>query len=111
MACGGGGLTKKDCRWCDSGYQSVEQQAAWNRFRTGMRKMSATYDFLETTVEHVLSQLNELGPAGDELWARGTVLLDQWRAADAGGAEERSRLAGELQAWMQFALNELRPRP
>jgi len=106
-ACGGSSLTQEECRWCDDGYQSYEQQQRWNAFRTRMRKLSASYDFLETTVQHTLAELLEVDE--EEVWARGTVLLDQWRSAEAGD-EQRSRVAGELQAWMRDAVALLRRR-
>lgn len=111
-ACGGSaGFASAEavCPWCTAGYQDEHQQRAWREFRHRMRRLSATYDFLEATVEHLLEELDAI-QGSEELLAEGLVLLDAWKRGDIIQPQERSRSAAaeELSEWTRRAVAYLR---
>jgi len=82
-ACGGKPEDPDACLWCTGGFQDVEQQVRWRKFRRQMRQMSGTYDFLKKTVEEFIDRLlSSGGPERLVLAMEGKRLLSEWEMAD-----------------------------
>ena len=106
-ACGGTPDEPDECLWCTGGFQDVEQQVRWRKFRRQMRKMSGTYNFLTDTVEELVKRLLDAGgPERIALAMEGKHLLSEWENADPahGG---RSGITVELSDFTKRAIDEL----
>lgn len=98
-ACGGTPEEPDACLWCTGGFQSVEQQVRWQKFRRQMRQISGTYDFLKKTVEDLISRLIRSGGTERlDMAMRGKKLLSEWELSDPahGGRAEVTRELSEF---------------
>jgi hypothetical protein len=82
-ACGG-----NQCQWCTNGFQNIDQQKEWHKFRTNIRKISKTYSLLDTIVNNIIDSLEEIRTEETIGLAReGRILLNIWRCAESGTSE------------------------
>lgn len=103
-ACGG---APADCRWCSGGYQTLQQQRAWQMFRNRMRTISGTYSLLEGLVNQLIGRLRERGSDEANILAdEGKDLLITWWASDAD-SDERKETAARMSAFQRRALDVL----
>lgn len=73
-ACGGEG-----CPWCRDGFQDLDQNRHWAKFRSRMKTISNTYSLVESIILDVLDRLQEDG--SDEaldLALQGHKLFESW---------------------------------
>jgi len=109
-ACGGTPDEPDACLWCTGGFQDVEQQVRWRKFRRKMRQISGTYDFLRGTVEDIVSRLIRSGGTERlELAMRGKRLLTEWETSDPAGGG-RAEVTKELSDFTRRAVDALTNR-
>lgn len=112
-ACGGDkddpAEPKAPCLWCTNGFQNLHQQRAWNRFRSRMKRISSTYNFVEETVHDLLRRLDAVGIGTDVLGLRAHELaVEGNRLLDARPTATDRRLATEeLRAWHKASVDLL----
>jgi hypothetical protein len=100
-----GGSTEDACPWCDQGFQSVEQQVRWRRFRKRMQKISGTYSVFKEMLESLIGRLYALGtPEALKLADEGRDRLHRWVIAEPA-TQDRLIAIQELMAFNGRALD------